>query len=47
MNMERSLRKMNDNIKIEITVNERKINVLRIDNKEYISLTDLAMLFRI
>ena len=31
-----------DVIKSEIMVNERKINVLRIDNKDYISLTDLA-----
>lgn len=31
-----------DNIKTEIIVKERKIGVLRIDNKEYISLTDLA-----
>ena len=31
-----------DNIKTQIVVNEQKINVLRIDNKEYISLTDLA-----
>ena len=31
-----------DNIKIEIVVKERKIGVLRIDKKEYISLTDLA-----
>ena len=31
-----------ENIKTEITVKERKISVLRIDNKEYISLTDLA-----
>lgn len=30
------------NIKTEIIVKERKIGVLRIDNKEYISLTDLA-----
>ena len=34
---------MNKNvIKSEIMVNDRKINVLRIDNKDYISLTDLA-----
>ena len=32
----------NDNIKTQIIVKEQKINVLRIDNKEYISLTDLA-----
>ena len=32
----------NDNIKTEITVNEHKIGVLRINNQEYISLTDLA-----
>ena len=32
----------NDNIKAQITVNEQKIDVLRINNKEYISLTDLA-----
>ena len=31
-----------DNIKTHITVNERKINILRVDNKEFISLTDLA-----
>lgn len=31
-----------DNIKTEIIVKEQKINVLRIDNKEFISLTDLA-----
>ena len=31
-----------DNIKTQIIVKEQKINVLRIDNKEYISLTDLA-----
>ena len=31
-----------DNIKTQITVKEQKINVLRIENKEYISLTDLA-----
>ena len=31
-----------DNIKTEIIVKERKISVLRIENKEYISLTDLA-----
>ncbi len=33
---------MNNNIKTEITVNEQKISIIRIDNKEYISLTDLA-----
>ena len=34
---------MNKNIlKSEIIVNERKIKILRIDNKEFISLTDLA-----
>jgi len=33
---------MNNNIKTQIVVKEQKINVLRIDNKEYISLTDLA-----
>ena len=32
----------NDNIRTQITVKEQKISVLRIDNKEYISLTDLA-----
>lgn len=32
----------NDTIKTQIIVKEQKINVLRIDNKEYISLTDLA-----
>lgn len=31
-----------DNIKTEIMVKEQNISVLRIDNKEYISLTDLA-----
>ena len=31
-----------DNIKTQITVKEQTINVIRIDNKEYISLTDLA-----
>lgn len=31
-----------DNIKTQIVVKEQKINVLRIDNKEFISLTDLA-----
>jgi len=31
-----------DNIKTEIIVKEQKISVLRIDNKEFISLTDLA-----
>ena len=31
-----------DNIKTEIIVKEQKISVIRIDNKEYISLTDLA-----
>ena len=31
-----------DSIKTEIVVKERRINVLRIDNKEFISLTDLA-----
>ncbi|MDO5002914.1 MAG: KilA-N domain-containing protein [bacterium] len=31
-----------DNIKTEIVVKEQRINVLRIDNKEFISLTDLA-----
>ena len=30
------------NIKTEIIVKEQKISVLRIDNKEFISLTDLA-----
>ena len=33
---------MSNNIKAEIIVEERKINILRIDNKDYISLTDLA-----
>ena len=33
---------MNNNIKTQIIVKEQKINVLIIDNKEYISLTDLA-----
>ena len=32
----------NDNIKTQIIVKEQKINVLIINNKEYISLTDLA-----
>lgn len=31
-----------DNIKTKIIVKEQRINVLRIDNKEFISLTDLA-----
>ena len=31
-----------DSIKTEIVVKEQRINVLRIDNKEFISLTDLA-----
>ena len=31
-----------DNIKTQIMVKEQKINVLRINNNEYISLTDLA-----
>ena len=31
-----------DNIKTEIVVKEQRISVLRIDNKEFISLTDLA-----
>lgn len=31
-----------DNIKTEIMVKEQKVSVIRIDNKEYISLTDLA-----
>lgn len=31
-----------DNIKTQIIVNDQKIEVLIIDNKEYISLTDLA-----
>ena len=31
-----------DMIKSDMMVNDRKINVLRIDNKDYISLTDLA-----
>ena len=31
-----------DNIKTEIIVKDQIINVLRIDNKEFISLTDLA-----
>lgn len=31
-----------DNIKTEIIVKDQKINILRIDNKEFISLTDLA-----
>lgn len=32
----------NDNVESQIIVNEQKIKVLRINNKEYISLTDLA-----
>lgn len=32
----------NNNFKTQIVVNERKIEILRINNKEYISLTDLA-----
>lgn len=32
----------NENIKTQIIVKEQKINVLIIDGKEYISLTDLA-----
>lgn len=32
-----------ENIKTEIIVKEQKVNVIRIDNKEYISLTDLAI----
>ena len=31
-----------NNIKAEIVVKEQKIEVIRINNKEYISLTDLA-----
>lgn len=31
-----------DSIKTEIIVKDHKIGVLRIENKEYISLTDLA-----
>lgn len=31
-----------ENIKTEIIVKEQKVNVIRIDNKKYISLTDLA-----
>ena len=31
-----------NNVKTQIVVKEQKINVLRINNKEYISLTDLA-----
>jgi len=31
-----------DNIKTQIMVKEQKINVLRINNQEFISLTDLA-----
>lgn len=34
--------KKNDNIKTQIVVKEQEINILRVDNKEYISLTDLA-----
>ncbi len=32
----------NDIIKTEMMVNDQKINVLRINNNDYISLTDLA-----
>lgn len=35
---------MNNNVKTQIVVKEQIINVLRIDNKEYISLTDLLHL---
>lgn len=38
----RRIRKNKDNIKTKIIVKCQKINVLRIDNKEFISLTDLA-----
>lgn len=38
----RRIRKNKDNIKTKIIVKYQKINVLRIDNKEFISLTDLA-----
>lgn len=31
-----------ENIKTEMIVEDRKINVLRVDNQDYISLTDLA-----
>ena len=31
-----------NNIKTEIIVKEQKVNVMRVDNKEYIYLTDLA-----
>lgn len=31
-----------DNIKVQMIVKEQKINILMVDNKEYISLTDLA-----
>ena len=31
-----------NNLQTEIIVKEQKVNVLRINNKEYISLTDLA-----
>ena len=31
-----------ENLKTQIVENEQKINILRIDNKEYISLNDLA-----
>jgi hypothetical protein len=33
---------MNNNLESQITVNEQNVKVLRINNKEYISLTDLA-----
>ncbi len=42
MKVERISDVMKDNIKTEIIVKEQRINVLRIDNKDYISLTDLA-----
>ena len=32
----------NDNVELQIIVNEQQIKVLRINNREYISLTDLA-----
>jgi len=40
--IERNLVMNKDNIKTQIMVKEQKINVLRINNNEYISLTDLA-----
>ena len=33
---------MKNNMKTQIIVKQQTINVIRVDNKEYISLTDLA-----